>query len=79
MFSLHFSSLLVTKRRKGRSDKGRQAKACGSELRTTETDAGVLVQYVEEVDEYVEEVEGVQRRQDGSFRRCSRVVMRSAG
>ena len=72
MFSLHFSSLLVTKRRKGRSDKGRQAKACGSELRTTETDAGVLVQYVEEV-------EGVQRRQDGSFRRCSRVVMRSAG
>ena len=49
--SLYFSSLLVTKRRKGRPDKGRQAKACGSELRTTETDAGVLVQYVEEVEE----------------------------
>ena len=44
----------------------------GLTRRTTGTDAGVLVQYVEEV-------EGAQRRQDGWFRRCSRVVMRNAG
>ena len=64
--SLHFSSLLVTKTLV--SSGGR----AGLTRRATEAPAGVLVQYVEEAEE-------AQRSQDGSFRRCSREVMRNAG
>jgi len=66
MTSPEFSHLLVTKRRKGRPDKGG-----GTRLRV----GGPRKRTVG----YVEEADGVQRSQAGSLGRCSSGGVRNAG